>query len=832
MPLLFVIIKFIMKKMIFCSAAFIICLQLKAQKISGLVTDVATKQPITGASVYSHSKSIGAVTDAEGKYQIFTSERGLLELSVSFIGYETVTKTISLTEEDMTLDFELKAFQSLLNPVNVSALRANKTTPVAYSELSKEKIEERNEGRDIPFILKDAPSTVINSDAGTGIGYTGLRIRGSDVSRINVTVNGVPLNDAESHQVFWVNTPDLASSTQSIQIQRGAGTSTNGAGAFGASINLKTNDIRLKPGASVNLAAGSFNTLKTNLQLHTGLLQDKWTIEGRLSRISSDGFIDRAAADLTSYYLSAGYYSPQTSIQLIHFSGTERTYQAWNGIPKAKLNGDEQGIESYIIRNRNEITEQDSINLMTSDSRTYNSYLYENQVDNYAQDHYQLHLNHHFNKSLEAHIALHYTYGRGYFEEFRGSDRLSNYGLNPVVIDDRDTLFTSDLIRRLWLDNDFTGGIYSLEYSKDNINLIFGGSYNEYAGDHFGEIIWAQYTSGSKLGYRYYNSESLKKDWNNYLKINYRFNRFNAFADLQYREVDYSSTGTDKYRSPIFINETFDFFNPKAGLIYSVNDNLKVFLSAAVAQREPVRGDFLKAQTNIEPKSEFMIDYEAGVEYVTIKHLLKANLYYMDYSNQLIQTGQLNDVGTSVRVNAPNSYRLGIELGGGIDVIEWLNTSANIAVCQNRLLNYKEYTPAYNVNFNLIGYDTLSFSSTPISFSPNVILNMELDFSPFNGDLHLIANGKYVSRQYLDNTGDKSKSLDPFQVIDLRIQYGWKTKFAKKIRFNLLVVNLLNEKYEPKGYSYSYSYSGSRITENFYYPMAGTNFMAGVNIDF
>ncbi len=811
-----------MKKLFAFAALLALSPLLRAQSVTGIVTDEAG-EPLMGATVTVIPGGAGTVTDQFGYYRLKLKEEGSYELEASFMGYQPKSKTILLEAQMMKLDFKLEEKDELLDAVNISAVRAAENTPIAKSNLSEEQIEARDQGRDMPFILRDLPSTVVSSDAGAGIGYTGMRIRGSDITRINVTVNGIPLNDPESHGVFWVNTPDLASSTNSLQVQRGVGTSTNGAGAFGASINLLTSGMPSKPYAASELTAGSFNTLKSNLQVGSGLLNNHWAVEARLSSIQSDGFIDRAQSDLRSYYLSGSYFSKNTSVQLIHFGGAERTYQAWWGIPEAKLNNNDSLLQAHIARN--EYRPTDSANLVESDPRTYNYYTYENEVDNYKQDHYQLHLSHRFGQRLSANMALHYTWGRGYYEQYRNNDELAHYGLNPVILGS-DTIASSDIIRRRWLNNGLAGATYSIEHETRFVNLTLGGALNRYDGDHYGEIIWARYASDSELGDRYYDNNSIKYDGNSYLKASLDLGDLSAYADLQYRVVTYTGNGIDDGGSNIAIDDRYDFLNPKAGFSYDLANRQRVYASVAVAHREPVRSDFLDAPTNLYPQPEQLTDYEAGYEWSPRTSLISANLYYMHYRDQLVLTGQLNDVGSPIRVNVPESYRLGVELVVQHKVNSWLQIGGNLSLSENRILDYTDYVFDYGSG----SYDTTHFSSTDISFSPGAVGSLELAVQPFQG-FQLSLLGKYVGRQYLDNTTSIAKSLKPYTVTDLRLQYDIPQKFARRLQLHLLISNLMDVDYAPNGYTYSYIW-GEKVTENFYYPMAGINFLGGIKLGF
>jgi iron complex outermembrane receptor protein len=822
-----------MRKIILFSAAMLllhVCGQ--AQIIFGKISDASTNKAIPFASVQVLNSSVGTATNEEGYYEFALSEAGKYSLRVSMLGYQEQNYVFDYTGKNLEINLSLMPATELLSAVDVTALRANKFTPVANSNLSKDEIEERNEGRDVPYILKDLPSTVVSSDAGTGIGYTNLRIRGSDVSRINVTINGIPLNDPESQGVFWVNTPDIATNAQSIQVQRGVGTSTNGAGAFGASVNVKTTGLNLAPSAQVALSGGSFNTLKRNISVNSGLLDGHWNVQARLSKITSDGFIDRATADLQSYYLSAGYAGKNTSIQFIHFGGGERTYQAWWGIPEAKLNGDTAALETHIVNNGYDSTQ--AYNLRNAGNRTYNYYEYENQVDDYSQKHYQLHLAHNFNQKLRANVALHYTRGAGFFEEYKADEDLADYNLPDIVVNDGSgtaVISSSDLVRRRWLDNHFMGTTYSLTYTDNTLELTYGGAFNEYHGDHFGELTWMQFAGEVDKDQRYYESSSVKFDFNNYLKAQYSLNKLSLFADLQLRNVRYEASGRDNDQTLIGIDTSYLFFNPKAGVSFSLDQRNLFYASVGVAQREPTRSDFIDAPQGETPQSEYLTNIEVGHTFTTPRASLRSNVFYMRYKNQLVPNGELNDVGSVIRVNVPNSYRLGLEIEGNFRVNRWLQLGANAALSQNKILDYTYYLSAYDDNFNYLGYDTTQFESTDIAYSPALIYGTYLAISPIK-EVTISLIQKSVGRQYLDNTGSADKSLDPFTVFDLRAEYTLNSVIGKSLRFNILVANLFNAQYAPNGYTYGYRVGSTTITENFYYPMAGTNFLGGITLSF
>ncbi|WP_420316778.1 TonB-dependent receptor [Ekhidna sp.] len=714
-----------------------------------------------------------------------------------------------------------------LDDVIVYATRANENTPTTYSEISKKEIENVNLGQDLPVLLNLSPSLVTTSDAGAGIGYTGLRIRGSDATRINVTINGIPVNDSESHGVFWVNMPDFASSVDNIQIQRGVGTSTNGAAAFGATVNLQTNVPSRDAYAEVNNSFGSFNTRKHTLMYNTGLLNDKWSFESRLSKIASDGYIDRAESDLQSYFLSGGYYGDKTIVKALVFGGHEITYQSWWGTPQAVLENDRDGIEEVISNNG--YTQEQAENIRTA-GRTFNYYLYENEVDNYKQDHYQLHLSHQLSDALTVNLAGHYTYGRGYFEQFRNDDDFSDYGLGNVVLGDT-TITSSDLIRRRWLDNDFYGTTFSFNYLNDDLDITLGGAWNKYDGDHFGEIIWAQYASNSDIRERYYDNVGLKTDFNVYLKTNYQLNDLNLFADLQVRKINYETVGIDNDLRAISVEDDFTFFNPKVGTTYTLNESSNIYASFAIGNREPVRNDFIDAPGGVIPKHETLRNLEVGYRKFGQDFNFQANYYLMDYENQLVLTGELNDVGSSIRQNVPDSYRMGIELVGAYQFTDQLRWDANLTLSKNKIQNFTEVLYNYGTNFDEFNIEETQHQDTDISFSPNVIGGSQLSYSPFDG-FEAALRSKYVGKQYLDNTSDNDRSIDPYFVNDVRLSYNFAVSTIENVNISLLVNNLLDVEYSSNGYTFGYAGGEYEVRENYFYPQAGRNFLLALNLRF
>ena len=689
---------------------------------------------------------------------------------------------------------------AFLQPVEITAVRAAEKAPFAKTNVTKKEIEKNNLGQDLPFLLNQTPNVVVNSDAGNGVGYTGIRIRGTDASRINVTLNGIPYNDAESQGTYFVDLPDFSSSVNSIQVQRGVGSSSNGAGAFGASINLSTNELNKDFMVELNNSVGSFNTFKNTLKVSSGILGKHFTIDGRLSNITSDGYIDRAATALRSYYFSTAYIDEKNSLRLNIFSGKEKTYQAWNGVS-----------ESDLKTNR-------TFNVSGQDQP---GSPYKNETDNYLQTHYQLFFNHQFNSFWKSNITLFLSKGAGYYEQYKAAQDLSAYGL-PNFSEGANTVTKTDLIRQLWLDNNFYGTVFSLQHQKKNTQLTIGGGWNGYDGKHFGEIIWAQVQPAVPVNYRWYNLTANKKDLSLFTKWTQQWGtNWQTYADIQVRNVNYTINGFRDNPS-IKVNNSYTFLNPKMGITYS-NKNWQAYFSYAIANKEPNRDDF-EAGINQQPLAEKLNDFELGLERKYSKFSYGANLYYMLYKNQLVLTGKINDVGAYTRTNIPNSYRLGLELQGKAVVSKYFNISANVAFSENKVKNYAEYIDDYDNGGQIVN----QYRKTTISFSPAVVAGSTIDITPLkNSEISFLS--KYVSSQYLDNTAQNSRKLDGYFVQDVRLSYAVKNNFTKACNIILQLNNVLNKKYEPNGYTYSYI-SGGLVTENYYFPMARFNWILGVNI--
>ncbi len=818
-----------MRKIYVLSAFMLMITQVLAQNsIKGKVVDDATGEAIYGASIVLSPGAQGTTTNQQGEFALSNLANGSYVLKVSMIGYSQLSKDIRLSG-NQELSLRLVQGEKQLQDVIVTGTRATESTPTTFTNVSEEEIQKQNLGQDLPFLLNWTPSVVTTSDAGAGVGYTGIRIRGSDATRINVTINGIPVNDSESQGVFWVNTPDFASSTSSIQVQRGVGTSTNGAGAFGASINVLTNGVSTEPAAQVNTTVGSYNTQKYNAIYSTGLLESNWAFEGRLSKITSDGYIDRASSDLTSYYVSAGYYGKKTSLQFIHFGGDEVTYQSWWGTPEAKINNDAAGIEEVIANNG--YTQEQAENLRNS-GRTFNYYLYDNQVDDYGQDHYQFHFSQDLGSAWSLNSALHYTKGSGFFEEFRDDEDLADYGLQEVNLGGS-TVSSTDLIRRRWLDNDFYGITYDLNYDGSSLQATLGGAYNEYDGLHFGEVIWAQYASNADIRERFYESRSDKSDFNTYLKVNYQANgQINLFADAQIRTVGYSGAGTDNDLRPINFDQNFTFFNPKVGLTYQLSQGTSFYGSFAIGNKEPNRSDIIDAAPGTEPTHETLNNLEIGFKRNVGRAVFQANYYLMDYKNQLVLTGEVNDVGAGIRTNVPDSYRMGVELTGGMQLNSWFSFQANLALSENRIQSFEEVVFDYGAAFDQFNEIRTEFEDTDISFSPSIVAGGQFTFVP-TSDFEVSLLSKYVGDQYLDNTSNENRKIDAFFVNDLRFNYGFNAQFVKRVNLSLLVNNLFNIEYESNGYTFGY-FGGPdyEVRENYFYPQAGTNFLFSVGLEF
>lgn len=800
-----------------------------AQTITGQVIDASTLEPLEGATILESETSNGTSTDQNGFFSLqLISVRN--EISISFVGYKT--ERIPFRDLSQPLLIPLEAQRILSGEVFVNALRVDESTPIAYSNITRADIESRNFGQDIPFLVQNTPSVVSTSDAGAGVGYTGIRVRGVDPGRINVTINGIPLNDSESHGVFWVNLPDLVSSTQNIQIQRGVGTSTHGAGAFGATMNLQTAIMDPEPYSEINTGMGAYDTRKANIKLGSGLMENGWQFEGRLSKIDSEGYIDRASSDLRSFYLSGAHLGERSLFKVDLFSGNEVTYQAWNGVPEPILTGNRDQLESYI--NNLFLGAEDAAHWGSNlGNRRFNEFTYDDQVDNYQQDHYQLHYSYRLTDNWLANASLHYTYGRGYFEQFRSNDRLSTYNISPIQIGG-DTVSRSDLVRRRWLDNHFYGAVFSTRIDRANEwNLTFGGGYNEYDGDHFGEVIWARFAGDSDLGDRYYDNNGFKTDFNIYGKLNYYLSTsLNTYLDLQYRTVSYQFVGLriDGQTggvSDLTQQDRIQFFNPKAGIVYRFADVHRAFASISVGGKEPTRRDYVESTELSRPDPERLYDFEFGYSGLMGSVDIGLNLYYMLYKDQLINTGEINDVGNIVRENVPDSYRAGVEFQLGAQLLQSLSWNGSLTLSRNRIDEFVRFVD----DFDLGGQQEEIFTDVDISFSPSVIGNSIFSFKKNGISTEWIS--QYVSRQYLDNTTNRNRSLDPYLVNNLQLSYLFdRFSLVNSITLSLQINNLFDIAYESNGYSFGWISGGEEQFFNYYYPQAGRHVMTNLKVQF
>ena len=776
--------------------------------ISGKVTNQQTGEALPGATISIAGQSANAITDVEGNYKITNLSAGSYKLNVSYVGFLPAQKSVKVAT-NTTASFALSTNTLLTNEVNVSATRASAKSPTAFTNLNKKDIAKNNSGRGFEYLLEQTPSTVVSSNAGAGVGYTGIRIRGSDGTRINLTVNGIPINDAESQGSYSVNLPDLASSINSVQVQRGVGTSTNGAASFGASINIQTNTRQDTAYAELNNSAGSYGTVKNTVNIGTGLLGGHFSFDGRLSRIVSDGFIERSSSNLRSYYLSGAYYGKKNVLRLNVFSGHEKTYQAWNGVAEETV---------------------------LAGSRRYNEVgyiaktggFYDNQTDNYTQSHYQLLYDHQLNSKLSFSGALHYTRGYGYYEEYKNdADLQAGYGLTPVVIGGV-AITQSDLVRQLWLNNHFYGVTYNFNYKPaNNLNIILGGAYNEYKGDHYDKIMWTQESTKVPPGYEYSRNFGKKTDFNIFSRAELTLGKVLLYSDLQYRHIDYSFLGFDRNLNNVQQQALLDFFNPKVGVTYNISESSNVYASVAVGNHEPNRNDFTNSTPASRPKSENLKDFEAGYRFGSTNFSANINGFYMLYKNQLVLTGSLNDVGAAIRTNIKDSYRAGIEVSTRLKIAEPLTWLANATLSANKVKNFNQYL----YNYDTDAYDLTRYIKTDIAYSPSFIAGSTLAYKPLkNTEIAFIS--KYVSRQYLDNTSTQRRSLAAYFVNDVRLAYNFKFKGVKDVGLGLLINNVFSEKYQSDGATYPGIEGGTVVNYNYWFPQAPINFLATLNVRF
>ena len=692
----------------------------------------------------------------------------------------------SIFSQEPNPTIKLPAEVQNLEEILVSSIRVDKNAPIAFSNVTKDDLAKNNLGQDLPILLNSLTSVVTTSDAGAGVGYTGIRIRGVNAQSTNITINGIPYNDAESLGTFWVDLPDFASSVENLQVQRGVGTSTNGSSAFGASINILTDLISEKPYFETSNSVGSYNTIKNTFKFSTGMLNDYFEFSGRLSKIDSDGYIDRANSDLKSYFLQGTYKKKTTMIKALSFGGHEITYQAWNGIDGATLESDRTYNPSgmYI-------------------DQYGNVQFYNKEVDNYKQDHYQLHWSEILNSSFTSNFSFNLTNGLGYYEQYKENDN-------------------QDYITRKWLDNQFIVANYSLNYQSKKTSINFGSSYSEYDGDHFGKVIWAQNSSNTEVGDRFYDGNGIKKDFSNYLKTTYQINlNISLYGDIQIRNVKYETSGSTSDILDFSLNKSYSFFNPKAGLNYAFNSDNNLYFSFARANREPTRSDF---ENNADIQPEKLNDLELGWNYSKKNFHISTNFYYMQYKNQLVLTGSIDDVGNPVRQNSGESHRMGLEIESSFTISNKFSLNANSSFSQNKNKNF-----VTSLNGELI-----NLGRTNISFSPNLISSINLLYSA-NKNLDLSLLVKHVGEQYMSNTDSDFSKLDAYSTLDFNLNYNFKNPlFFNEIVLTAVVNNVLGIKYVSNGYYYTYDDTWSNpnsittIEGAGYYPQATTNYLIGL----
>jgi iron complex outermembrane receptor protein len=763
-------------------------------KLSGKVID-KNKEPLTGASILVKEINKGTSADFDGNFS-FTLVKGTYTLEVSFLGYKTISKKITLSKDEEYV-VQLNADETVLDEVLVSAVRANTDIPVTFSNLSKKEIAKRNLGQDIPILLNYLPNVVSSSDAGTGVGYTYLNVRGSNSERINVTINGIPYNDAESQGTFWVNLGDFASSTENLQLQRGVGTSTNGSGAFGASLNILTDAVSEEAYGEIANSFGSFGTRKHTVKFSTGKLNDHFELAGRVSNIYSDGYVDRAFADIKSYFLQGTYVDGNTLIKAITFGGTEQTYQSWFGLTADEVEED----------------------------RRQNPYTYENETDNYQQDHYQLHWNEKLNENWSTTLGLNYTKGAGYFEQFKEEESAADF--NNLIVDG------SDVIVRRWLDNDFYVFNFNTNYKTDKINFITGVSYSHYTGDHFGEVIWGENLAQNvSIRDRYYFSDAKKTDFSMFAKATFEISeKLSGYLDVQGRFVGYQTEGITADRDAIDVNTNFNFFNPKFGFMYNINQNNNLYASFAVANREPNRNDFESSNvTNDKVEHETLFDYELGWRLKKESIKLNTNIYFMNYDNQLVLRGDLDDVGAPIRINSKDSYRLGLEIDADITLSEKFSIRPNLALSSNKNQNFTRELNGIEQNLG----------TTNLSFSPNIVAGNIFTYQP-KENFQISFLSKYVGEQFMSNLNSAVSDidvLDSFFTSDINVVYQLKTKkIFKSITFTALINNIFNAEYVDRGYYGTFDFSdgnGNTVTGDYagFYPQATRNFLLGATLNF
>lgn len=781
--------------------------------ISGRVTD-AESQPLAGASVVIDSLGAGVATDNDGNYALRGLKDGSYRVHIRSVGYEPHDTLITL-RGGAVVNVSLREALYVAGEVIVRASRAGTRTPMAYSIMEASDLREMDLTRDMPYLLSLTPSVVVTSDAGNGIGYTSLRIRGTDASRINITLDGIPLNDAESQQVFWVDLPDLASSTGSIQIQRGAGTSTNGAGAFGASVNISTMTPPDDPGAGADFSYGSFNTFRASAKAWTGTMRDGFNMMIRVSQTRSDGYIEHSASDIKSAMITGIWSAPSNRLRFNYITGSERTGISWWGVPADTL---------PVNRRYNPAGEYTDANGILR--------YYENETDNYLQNHYNLFFTHLFPGHVSLNTGLHLTTGKGFYEEQKSDQEPSEYGLYGLE-DNGIAVTETDMTVRKWLDNYFYGAVWSLVREGTATEWTFGGALNRYDGDHFGRILWMEFPGDIYPDYEWYRNRGLKNEFNIYGKVNASVTgSLNAFLDMQYRYISYRFSGPDDDMKDLTANHTFGFFNPKAGLFWNSGNGNEAFISVAVAHKEPTRTDFKYAAGDAEatPRRERLIDYEAGYSFKNAAMAIGLNAYFMQYHDQLIPTGRISSTGYPVMTNVPVSFRTGIELSGGCRPSRFIGLDLNLTVSRSLIKDFSNYYFNYNTSDWSSEYVYSDLGTVDIAYSPRITGSAKLEINPAT-NLSFKMTGKYVGKQYFDNTMNENRIIDPYFVTDIIAAYKIHTA-STEITLRLMVNNLFNAEYENNAYGGMWTEDGAEKTWAYYFPQAGINYIAGLSFSF
>lgn len=811
-----------------------VCGQIFSQNVKGKITD-SEGNPLPGASIIVHNTFVGTSSDAEGNFNL-RLRAGNSKLEISFIGYKTLVRDVKVMDRDVDLgQIVLQSESFLTEEIVVRATRVGENMPMAFTNIDGSELRQRNAVQDIPYLLELTPSFVATSESGTGVGYTNYRIRGTDPSRINVTINGIPLNDGESQTVFWVNMPDFASSVSNVQIQRGVGTSTNGAAAFGASINFQTTTVSYGPYANISLSGGSFNTFQQTVNAGTGIMDNGFSFDVRLTNLQSDGYVYNSFSDNQAAMFTGAWHGEKSFVRFNFMHGRERTGISWWGCPIDSL-------ETNRTFNPAGVYYDAQGNLQ----------YYHDQTDNYKQTHFQLLYSTRLSSRLDFNSAIHFTRGAGFYEQFRVNERLNRYGLEPFtiipspVISNGDTIPVDpvtisrmDMVRRRMMENDFYGATISLNYTKSNMNISVGAAWNLYDGDHFGRIIWMRYAGETEMNHEWYHNNGLKTDGNAFVKLNYEISDgLYGYGDIQYRNIFYRMSGNDNDLMPdgtqkiLDQEHVFHFVNPKAGLFYRIDDKMNTYLSFGIANREPTRTHFKDAtgDPTKQPIPEQLRNLELGYEFTDYSYSAGINFYYMDYKNQLIPTGEKSSVGYDIMTNVPESFRRGVEVMAAFKPIKQFRMDLNLSLSQNKIKNFSFWASHYDDDWNET-YEEIVLGETDIAYSPNIIGALRFTYSPI-ANLQFSLNNKYVGDQYFDNTASCDRMIEAYHVSDFRIDFGIKTKKKTEINFHFTVNNILNRLYSNNAYGGIWYEQGVENTWAYYYPQAGRHFIGGVSIGF